>query len=165
MRSASFAERHVTSTTSLSVVRAVSRCFARGGRKFTLANRVLRSPCLQAKIQYVFLASDAILSELRLARRDGRGFYVWRRRRAAAAIAGHVLSLKKSPTLIVGYDTRFFSEEFARTAASVLEKHSCKVLFCNEFTPTPTIAHAILYGKLDSSVNITASHNPAGTTV
>ena len=82
-------------------------------------------------------------------------------RRAAAAIAGHVLSLKKSPTLIVGYDTRFFSEEFARTAASVLEKHGCKILFCNEFTPTPTIAHAILYGKLDGGVNITASHNPA----
>ena len=82
-------------------------------------------------------------------------------RRAAAAIAGHVLSLKKNPTLIVGYDTRFFSEEFARTAASVLQAHGCKILFCNEFTPTPTIAHAILYGKLDGGVNITASHNPA----
>src|ERR1700751_3820463 len=82
-------------------------------------------------------------------------------RRAAAAIAGHVLSLKKSPTLIVGYDTRFFSEDFARTAASVLQTHGCKILFCNEFTPTPTIAHAILYGKLDGGVNITASHNPA----
>jgi hypothetical protein len=103
MRSASFAELHVTRTTSLSVIRALSRCFARGGRKFTLANRVLRSPCLQAKIQYVFMASEAI----HFGTSGWRGvmaedFTFGGVRRAAAAIAGHVLSLKKSPTLIRG---------------------------------------------------------------
>ena len=82
-------------------------------------------------------------------------------RRASAAIAGHVLAQKKNPTLIVGYDTRFFSEEFARTSASVLRTHGCRVLLCQSFTPTPTIAHAIIHGKLDGGVNITASHNPA----
>jgi phosphoglucomutase len=82
-------------------------------------------------------------------------------RRAAAAIAGHVLARKKSPTLIVGYDTRFFSPEFALAAASVLRSHACRVLLCGEPTPTPAIAHAILHGKLDGGVNITASHNPA----
>jgi len=81
-------------------------------------------------------------------------------RRAAAAIAQHVRARKKSPTLLVGYDTRFFSEEFARTAASVLEAHGCKVLYCSTATPTPAIAHAILDNKLDGGVNITASHNP-----
>lgn len=82
-------------------------------------------------------------------------------RRASAAIAGHVLAQKKNPTLIVGYDTRFFSEEFARASASVLRSHGCRVLLCNAATPTPTIAHAIIHGKLDGGVNITASHNPA----
>ncbi len=82
-------------------------------------------------------------------------------RRAAAAIAGHVLAQKKSPVLIVGYDTRFFSEDFARAAAGVLKAKGCRVLFCKEATPTPTIAHAIIHGKLDGGVNITASHNPA----
>jgi phosphoglucomutase len=82
-------------------------------------------------------------------------------RRAAAAIAGHVLAQKKSPTLIVGYDTRFFSPEFALAAADVFRSHGCKILLCGEPTPTPVIAHAILYGKLDGGVNITASHNPA----
>jgi phosphoglucomutase len=82
-------------------------------------------------------------------------------RRAAAAIAGHVLAQKKSPTLIVGYDTRFFSQEFALAAAAVLESHKCRILFCKEPTPTPAIAHAIIHGKLDGGVNITASHNPA----
>jgi phosphoglucomutase len=35
------------------------------------------------------------------------------------------------------------------------------VLLCGEPTPTPVIAHAIIHGKLDGGVNITASHNPA----
>lgn len=82
-------------------------------------------------------------------------------RRAAAAIAGHVRAKKKSPTIIVGYDTRFFSPEFALAAAEVLRAQGCNVRMCAEATPTPVIAHAILDGKLDGGVNITASHNPA----
>jgi len=82
-------------------------------------------------------------------------------RRASAAVAGHVCAGKKNPTLIVGHDTRFFSPEFARTAATVLRKNGCRVVFCSEPTPTPTLAHAIIYNKFDGGVNITASHNPA----
>lgn len=82
-------------------------------------------------------------------------------RRASAAIAGHVLAQTKRPTIVVGYDTRFFSEDFARTSASVLRAHGCRVLLCRTATPTPAIAHAIVHGKLDGGVNITASHNPA----
>jgi phosphoglucomutase len=82
-------------------------------------------------------------------------------RRASAAIAGHVCATKKSPVIIVGYDTRFFSEDFARASANVLRAHGCRVLMCREATPTPVIAHAVIHGKLDGAVNITASHNPA----
>jgi phosphoglucomutase len=82
-------------------------------------------------------------------------------RRAAAAIAGHVRARKKSPALIVAHDTRFFAEEFALTAASVLKHHGCRVLLCSEATPTPVVAHAIIHRQLDGGVNITASHNPA----
>ncbi|MGC1686148.1 MAG: phosphoglucomutase/phosphomannomutase family protein, partial [Candidatus Acidiferrales bacterium] len=49
-------------------------------------------------------------------------------RRAAAAIADHCKSLNRSPKLIVGHDTRFFSEEFARAAARVLRSRGCSVL-------------------------------------
>lgn len=82
-------------------------------------------------------------------------------RRASAAIAAHVLAQKKSPELIVGYDTRFLSPEFALTAADVLRSKGCRVLMCGEPTPTPAISHAIIHEKLDGGVNITASHNPA----
>jgi len=82
-------------------------------------------------------------------------------RRAAAAIADHVREQKKSPRILVGYDTRFLSWEFARSAASVLRERGCRVALCRDFTPTPAIAHAIPSGKFDGGVNITASHNPA----
>lgn len=82
-------------------------------------------------------------------------------RRASAAIAGHVTAQKKNPTVIVGHDTRFFSPEFAKTSASVMRDHGCRIVFCPDPTPTPVLAHAIIYNKLEGGVNITASHNPA----
>lgn len=81
-------------------------------------------------------------------------------RRASAAVAEHVLAQTKSPTVIVGYDTRFFSPEFALASAEVLKAHGCRILLCQEATPTPVIAHAIIFNKLAGGVNITASHNP-----
>ncbi len=82
-------------------------------------------------------------------------------RRASAAIAAHILSSKKSPRILVGYDTRFLSEDFALASAAVLQSHGCKVTMCPGATPTPVIAYGIIHGKYDGGVNITASHNPA----
>jgi phosphoglucomutase len=82
-------------------------------------------------------------------------------RLAAAAIAEHVLSRKKKPTLLIGHDTRFFGEEFSRTAAEVLREYGIQVLLCDGATPTPVIAHEILRRKVDGAINFTASHNPA----
>jgi phosphomannomutase len=82
-------------------------------------------------------------------------------RLATAAIAGHVCSRNAKPTLIVGHDTRFFAEEFARTAAHILCEQGIHVLLCEEVTPTPTIAYEIRRRKADGAINFTASHNPA----
>lgn len=82
-------------------------------------------------------------------------------RRAVRAVAGHVLSKNKKPTLIVGHDTRFFSEEFARAACEVLDENGIRVLLCDKPTPTPVIAYEILRRKTDGAINFTASHNPA----
>jgi phosphoglucomutase len=82
-------------------------------------------------------------------------------RRAVAAIAGHVLSKNPRPTIIVGHDTRFFSEEFSAAAAEVLSAHGIRVLLCERATPTPAIACEILRRKTDGAINFTASHNPA----
>lgn len=80
---------------------------------------------------------------------------------AAAAISEHVLSHKRKPTLLVAHDTRFFSEEFARTAAAELSSRGVEPLLCAGATPTPAVAFEIRRRKIDGAINFTASHNPA----
>jgi phosphoglucomutase len=80
---------------------------------------------------------------------------------AVAAIAEHVLSRNPHPTLLVAHDTRFFSEEFARTAAAELASRGIEPLLCAGAAPTPAVACEIRRRKADGAINFTASHNPA----
>ncbi|MGA2429636.1 MAG: phosphoglucomutase/phosphomannomutase family protein [Candidatus Acidiferrum sp.] len=82
-------------------------------------------------------------------------------RLAVTAIAGHVNDHKKNSTILVGYDPRFYSEEFSQLAVDILQQNHIRTLLCETFTPTPTIAYEIMRRKLDGAVNFTASHNPA----
>ena len=82
-------------------------------------------------------------------------------RLAVTAIAEHVKTKAKVPTILVGYDTRFYSEEFSQLAVDILQAHGVKTLLCETFTPTPAVAYEIQRRKLDGAINFTASHNPA----
>ena len=82
-------------------------------------------------------------------------------RLAVRAIAEHLTEKKKHATVLVGYDTRFYSEEFSALAVRILEDHGIHTLLCETFTPTPAIAYEIQRRKLDGAINFTASHNPA----
>ncbi len=63
--------------------------------------------------------------------------------------------------LIVGYDTRFASEDFASAAAEVVAGNGIKVYLCPRATPTPAISFGILNQRAGGAIIITASHNPA----
>jgi len=63
--------------------------------------------------------------------------------------------------LIIGYDTRFASEDFASAAAEVVAGNGIKVYLCPKATPTPVISYGILAKKAGGAIIITASHNPA----
>jgi phosphoglucomutase len=82
-------------------------------------------------------------------------------RLAVTAIAGHVNDHKKNSTILVGYDPRFYSEEFSQLAVDILQQNRIRTLLCETFTPTPAIAYEIMRRKLDGAINFTASHNPA----
>src|SRR5882762_2972663 len=82
-------------------------------------------------------------------------------RLAVRAIAEHLTEKKKRPSVLVGYDTRFYSEEFSALAVRILQEHGIHTLLCETFTPTPAIAYEIQRRKLDGAINFTASHNPA----
>ena len=82
-------------------------------------------------------------------------------RLAVTAIAEHINSKAKNATVLVGYDTRFYSEEFSQLAVEILQQHKIRTLLCETFTPTPAVAYEIMRRKLDGAINFTASHNPA----
>ncbi len=87
-------------------------------------------------------------------------------RLAVTAIAEHINAKTqnaktKNPTVLVGYDTRFYSEEFSQLAVEILQQHHIRTLLCETFTPTPAVAYEIMRRKLDGAINFTASHNPA----
>jgi phosphomannomutase len=63
--------------------------------------------------------------------------------------------------LIIGYDTRFASEDFAAAAAEVVAGNGIKVYLCPRATPTPVISFGVLKQKVGGAIIITASHNPA----
>ena len=62
--------------------------------------------------------------------------------------------------VVVGYDTRFLSKEFAEEAARVLSSHRIPVFLAVRDVPTPCIAFTILHRKLLGGINLSASHNP-----
>lgn len=64
-----------------------------------------------------------------------------------------------SLSIVVGYDTRFLSEDFAKTSAEVLAANGIKVIYSEKDTPTPAISHYIINNELSGGINITASHN------
>ncbi|HUF26016.1 MAG TPA: phosphoglucomutase/phosphomannomutase family protein [Gemmatimonadaceae bacterium] len=92
----------------------------------------------------------------------GEEFTVANVRLVCRAIAEHVLETAEagSPEVVVGYDTRFLSERFARVAADTLADGGLRPLLCDAATPTPAVAFHVLRLGLAGAVTITASHNP-----
>lgn len=75
---------------------------------------------------------------------------VWKRQR----IAG---TQKK---VIVGYDRRFLSPDFALTTAEVFAGNGFEVVLSREAVPTPAVSYHVKTGRAIGGVMITASHNP-----
>ncbi|MCC6147984.1 MAG: phosphoglucomutase/phosphomannomutase family protein [Anaerolineaceae bacterium] len=82
-------------------------------------------------------------------------------RRCAQGFSSYLKAIEKSGQwVVVGYDKRFQSENFALAVAEVLAGNGFKVHLTNSATPTPVISFSIAHKKAAGGVNITASHNP-----
>src|SRR5215471_20043542 len=64
------------------------------------------------------------------------------------------------PLVVVGYDRRFLSNDFAQRTAEILAGNSFEVVLTPEPTPTPAVSLAVKARKAVGGVMITASHNP-----
>jgi phosphomannomutase len=62
--------------------------------------------------------------------------------------------------VVVGYDRRFLSREFAERVAEIAAGNGIRVFLCDGSAPTPAVSWAVHELKAGGGVMITASHNP-----
>lgn len=63
--------------------------------------------------------------------------------------------------MVIAYDSRHQSQEFALEAAKTLGMHNIQTYVFEEMRPTPELSFAVRYLYAYAGIMITASHNPA----
>jgi phosphomannomutase len=82
-------------------------------------------------------------------------------RKVAHAIARYVVrSEKPGAGVVVGYDTRFASERFARVAAETVAATGTPVWLSETACPTPAVSLLVRQRSAAAGIQISASHNP-----
>ena len=84
-------------------------------------------------------------------------------RRATQGVANFIKQVGSTAVnrgVVISYDTRNFSYEFALETASVLAYNGIKVYLYNDTHPVPMCSFAIRYLNAFAGIMITASHNP-----
>ena len=83
--------------------------------------------------------------------------------RATQGLSEFILSLGEEAKLrgvVISYDTRRKSAEFALCAAEVLAKNGIKAYLFNDVHPVPMLSYAVRYLNTIAGIMVTASHNP-----
>ena len=84
-------------------------------------------------------------------------------KRATAGLARYVLSIGEEAAargVVIAYDTRRFSREFALNVAEVLTAYKVKAFIFEDVRPVPMCSFAVRALNAVAGVMITASHNP-----
>ena len=80
--------------------------------------------------------------------------------RAAHGLCKFISTKHKKSTLVIAYDSRRKSKEFANITAGIAAGYGIFVKIFNIPTPTPLLSYAVRFFKAQGGVVITASHNP-----
>ncbi len=81
--------------------------------------------------------------------------------RATRGLAAYInKTTKGNKSVVIAYDSRNMSREFAFLAADVFSGAGIKTYVFNTLTPTPILSFAVRYLKTSAGIVITASHNP-----
>jgi phosphoglucomutase len=84
-------------------------------------------------------------------------------RKASEGLARYIESFgeeAKKRGVVIAYDSRHKSPEFAMEAAKTLATHGIQTYVFDELRPTPELSFAVRYLGAFSGIVITASHNP-----
>lgn len=80
-------------------------------------------------------------------------------KKVSLALAKLLLNKYTSPTIVVGYDTRFNSRDFSRNVVEIMTQLGIKTYLFSEPIPTPILSYAVRKCKCSAGIMITASHN------
>ncbi|HCU7084247.1 phospho-sugar mutase [Staphylococcus aureus] len=78
----------------------------------------------------------------------------------ALGLARYLNAQTNSPTIVIHYDIRHLSTEFAQIIANVLANHQITVYLPDTYKTTPELSFAVRNLNTTSGIMITASHNP-----
>ncbi|MDO5645581.1 MAG: phospho-sugar mutase [Dermabacter sp.] len=81
--------------------------------------------------------------------------------RAAAGLAAYLRSEVGDARVVIGYDARYHSRDFAERSAAIMVAAGHHVTLMPETWPTPVLAYAVRALDADCGIMVTASHNPA----
>ena len=85
-------------------------------------------------------------------------------RRVAEGLAQQIIASGEEAMkrgVVIAYDTRHYSYEFALETAKIVGKHGIRAYVFKESRPTPELSFALRHLGAYAGVVITASHNPA----
>lgn len=81
-------------------------------------------------------------------------------RKVAEGLANYLKEHKPNSKVVIHFDTRFLSEEFAHEIAAILAENGVHTIIGDRYRSTPELSFAVRYLNADAGVMITASHNP-----
>ncbi|MDC7251163.1 MAG: phospho-sugar mutase [Sphaerochaetaceae bacterium] len=82
-------------------------------------------------------------------------------KKVSQGLASYLVSSINSPSIVIAYDSRNYSSEFAKAAALVLAANKVKVYLYDSLRPVPMLSFALRELKASAGIVITASHNPS----
>ena len=84
--------------------------------------------------------------------------------KASEGLAKYILACGEEAVkrgVVISYDSRHFSPEFAQITAQVLAANGIPSKLADELRPVPVLSFSVRYFKAFAGVMITATHNPS----
>ena len=82
-------------------------------------------------------------------------------RKVTQGLADYCNSYSGSPSVVIAYDSRNWSKEFALSAALVLSANGVRTYLYDTLHPVPMLSFALRHLGTTAGIVITASHNPS----